>query len=128
MKKSKLIKMLQEIEGDPEIKLWNGYVGDWVDILPAIEKVSLVRMTQEYWLESCRLEDCLNLKDFTYQLSVAETDALKKNYKNICKWELNGYVTNEDIARKKYATKPVYILQAKLKGETNFDRLGDLKY
>jgi hypothetical protein len=32
MKKSKLIEMLNRLEGDPEIKLWNGMVGDWMDM------------------------------------------------------------------------------------------------
>ena len=32
MKKNQLIEQLQKIKGNPEIKMWNGYVDDWMDI------------------------------------------------------------------------------------------------
>lgn len=128
MKKSKLIKLLQEIEGDPEIKLWNGFVGDWVDISPKVEKCDLVRMTQRYWLESIRLEECIDRKDWSYQLPVDEVATLKKKYKDVCKWEINGYVTSDQIDKKRYDVKTTYIIQAKIKGENTFDRIGEMSY
>jgi hypothetical protein len=128
MKKSALIKMLQEIEGDPEIKLWNGFAGDWVDINPKLEQVNLVRLTRDYWIESIRIEECIDRKDWTHQLPQSEVDSLKKSHRYICEWELNEYVAQEDIDKKRYQVKPVYILQAKVKGETTYDRLGDMSY
>ena len=128
MKKSALIKMLQEIEDDPEIKLWNGFAGDWVDINPKLEQVNLVRLTRDYWIESIRIEECIDLKDWTHQLPESEVDSLKKSHRHICKWELNEYVTQEDIDKRRYQVKPVYIMQAKVKGETTYDRLGDMSY
>jgi len=32
MKKNQLIEQLQKIKGNPEIKMWNGYVDDWMNI------------------------------------------------------------------------------------------------
>lgn len=128
MKKSALIKLLEEIEGDPEIKLWNGFVGDWVDISPKVEKCDLVRLTQRYWLESIRLEECIDRKDWSYQLPVDEVATLKKNYTNVCKWEFNLYATSDQLDRKKYGVKSVYIIQAKIKGEKSVDRIGEMNY
>jgi hypothetical protein len=64
MKKSKLIAMLNALPGDPDIKLWNGMVGDWMEIDPNLVPQELVRMNLDYWLESCRLEDCCDRKDW----------------------------------------------------------------
>lgn len=120
--------MLCQIEGDPEIKLWNGFAGDWVDINPKLEQVDLVRLTQKYWIESIRLEECIDLKDWTHQLPQSEVDSLKKSHRHICKWELDSFVTQDDIDKKRYENRTVYILQAKVKGETSYDRLGDFNY
>jgi hypothetical protein len=130
MKKSKLIAMLNAIEGDPDIKLWNGMVGDWMEISPALVKSDLVRMNLDYWLESCRLQDCGERKDWDYQMPAEEIAELTKRHKSgkVNKWELNPYVTLEDIKAKRYSLKKILILQAKKKGETSWDRLGDISY
>jgi hypothetical protein len=128
MKKSKLIELLTAIKGNPEVKLWNGFVGDWVDIDAKLVPVTLVRMTQEYWLEAIRMERCIDLKDWKHQLPAEEVAELKKRYTSVCKWEENQFVTQEDIDSKRYATRKVQIMQAKVKGEKTWDRIGDISY
>jgi hypothetical protein len=130
MKKSQLIEMLNKIEGNPEIKLWNGMVGDWMDISPTIVPAELVKMNLKYWLESCRLEDCRDRKDWEYQMPTEEIAELTKRHNSgkVNKWELNEYVTPKDITAKRYAVKTVYILNAKIKGEKTYDRMGDISY
>jgi hypothetical protein len=128
MKKSKLIEILNSIEGNPEIKLWNGFVQDYVEIDPTPVESVLTRMSLDYWLESCRLQDCIQLKDWSHQMPQEEIDQLKKNYRDVCKWEMNDFVKPEDVKSKYYKNKKVVILQAKIKGEDTFDRCGSIKY
>jgi hypothetical protein len=130
MKKLQLIEILNKIEGNPEIKFWNGMVGDWMDISPAVVQSDLVKMNLQYWLESCRLQDCNELKNWDYQLPAEEVADLTKRHKTgkVNNWEINPHVTVEDIKNKKYSKKTVYILNAKTKGERYFDRLGDINY
>ena len=128
MKKSKLIEMLNRLEGDPEIKLWNGMVGDWMDIDRELVPSDLVKQSLEHWLEMCRIEACKDRRDWDYQLPAEEVAALKKDYNRVNTWELNPYVTLEDVQEKRYKLKNIYILNAKTKGVKAFDRLGDIDY
>ena len=128
MKKSKLIEMLNRLEGDPEIKLWNGMVGDWMDIDRELVPSDLVKQTLEHWLEMCRIDDCRDRRDWDYQLPAEEVVRLKKDYNRVNTWELNPFVTLEDVKEKRYKLKNIYILNAKTKGVKAFDRLGDIDY
>ncbi len=128
MKKAKLLELLNSLEGNPDIKLWNGYVEDWVDIDPKLVPTDLVRMNLAYWLESCRLEDCRDRKNWDYQMPAEEVALLTKRYPTVCKWEINPYVTTDDIKEKRYSVKTVQIMQAKSKGVKTFDRAGDISY
>ena len=128
MRKSKLIEILNSIEGNPEIKLWNGFVQDWVDIDPTPIKTELMRRSRDYWLESCRLQDCVDKKNWEYQMPQEEIENLKKNYSRVCKWEINSYIGNDPIKKQDFQSKSVYILQANVKGEKTFDRMGDIRY
>lgn len=128
MRKSKLLELLNSIEGNPDIKLWNGYVEDWVDIDNKLVPTQLTRMTLAHWLESCRWETCRDLNDWGYQLPAEEVVKLTKAHSRVCKWEVNPYVTQENINAKWYEVKTVQIMQAKSKGEKTFDRAGDISY
>jgi len=128
MKKSKLIEMLNRLEGDPEIKLWNGMVGDWMDIDRELVPSDLVKQSLEHWLEMCRIQECRHRRDWDYQLPAEEVAALKKDYNKVNTWELNPFVTLEDVQEKRYKLKNIYILNAKTKGVKAFDRLGDIDY
>ena len=126
MKKSKLIAILQEIEGDPEVKLWNGYVGDWMDIGEVLETY-LVKQTKEYYKEMCRLERCRDLQDWNVELSEDVHKLLDSCYTRI-QWEHDSYVTQEDLDNKRYRKKKVLVLQAKTRGINTHDRIGGISY
>ena len=127
MKKSKLIELLQNIKGNPDIMLWNGIVGDVVDLTPNLVEVGLVKETLEHYLEMCRIEGCIDRKDWSYQMPHDEVERLKKNYKTF-KYEENQYVYKEDIDKGNYKQKIVYVLDAKLAGKTSYSRSGDISY
>ena len=128
MKKSKLIEMLNRLEGDPEIKLWNGMVGDWMDIDKELVPSDLVKQTCAHWLDMCRLHECRDRQDRDYQLPAEEVARLKKDYNKVNTWELNPYVNLEDVKEGRYSVKTIYLLNAKTKGVKAFDRLGDIDY
>lgn len=127
MKKSKLIEMLSAIEGDVDIKLWNGMVGDWVEIDTKLVPTTLVRMTKAYWLKLCmaekRMKGTLNEESL---LSFMKT--LATQHPKVCKWQINPHVSDNDIKLKHYEAKKVQIMQAKLKGESCFERTGTMSY
>ncbi len=129
MKKSKLIEMLNSIEGDPEIKLWNGYVGDYMDVGGLIQ-TDLVKMNLPYFMEMVRLEDCRDVEGDpkTHQLSSFDDEHSRACYKKYHNWEMNDYVTDEDIKAKRYKRKKIVILSAKLRGISTFDRIGGISY
>jgi hypothetical protein len=128
MLKSRLIELLNNIEGNPEIKLWNGFVQDWVNISPNISPMVLSRMTKAYWFETVRMEGCIDRKDWEYELSHQDIEELEKQYPTGCKWEDNQYVSEEDIKSKRYKQRTVYVIQAKQKKEEYFDRVGSVSY
>lgn len=129
MKKSKLIELLNTIEGDPEIKLWNGYVDDYMDIGELV-RTDLVKMDLPYFIETIRLDDCRKVggEPKTFQLSPSEDQYARKCYKKHHNWEFNQYVTEDDIKAKRYKRKKVVILNAKLRGVNTFDRIGGMSY
>jgi hypothetical protein len=128
MKKSKLIALLNALPGDPDIKLWNGMVGDWMEIDPTLVAQALVKQTLEHWLEMCRLQDCRDRNDWDYQMPAEKVARLTKRYPKLHKWEMNPYITLEDVKAKRYSTKKVLIMQSKRKGVKTFDRFGDIEY
>jgi hypothetical protein len=127
MRKEKLIKMLQEIPGNPDILLWNGLVGDWMDI-EEVTKCQVVKMTKDYWLELIRMEECVELKDWSHQLPEDDKATLSRRYNKLHDWEFNAYVTDEDIKEKRYSAKTIYCLDAKTRGKTDWGRGGNCDY
>lgn len=127
MRKNDLIKLLQTIEGNPEIVLWNGFVQDYQDISKELVKGKLVKLTLDWYLETCRMKRCIDEKDWKYKLTQDEINTYKNYYKDF-KYGQNNYVTEEDIKAKRYRVKKVVYLDAKLSNKTYHDRLGSVKY
>jgi hypothetical protein len=111
MRKDKLIALLEAIEGNPEILLWNGMVGDWMDISEAVEG-RLVKRT---------------LKDHMTGFKRGDEKIAQRTYRNL-QWESNEFVTNEDIKNKFYKKKKVVYLDAKPRNVKTWDRLGSISY
>lgn len=126
MHKNDLIKKLQELEGNPEVLLWNGYVGDWTDI-GNLSPSSLVKIQKDCWLESCRIKRCIERKDWSYQIPTEEVTVLSKQYTKFS-WEIDEFISEEDITEKRYKKKNVVFIQPKPRGEVSFDRLGRVNY
>jgi hypothetical protein len=97
VRKTELIKLLNKIEGNPEIMLWNGHVSDYMNIDPKLVPGTLVRYTQEHYIEMCRCERCVDLQDFTFQFSEEEIEELKTAFKQNIQWEHNDSVSQLDI-------------------------------
>jgi len=125
MKKRKLLELLTAIPGNPEIHLWNGFVSDWTNI-GEIQKIALFKMTKEYYTQSVKSEE------YTYNgrvvISNEEIEQIGKMYNKVCKWVCNEFVTEKDIAEKRYHRKYVFVVDAKTKNQTYFDRLGIASY
>lgn len=133
MKKNDLIKLLQEQPGNPDIVLWNGYVGDYMDISNEFIELELVKETVDFhynwavsqWKQDHKLfevpEDVLvNLR------SEAEARVKKRQ------WELpNSFVGDEDMeswyGKKR---KKVLMLNPKLRGKKSYGMSSgdDLEY
>jgi len=126
MRKNDLIKLLQGIKGNPEVLLWNGMVGDWMHIDKPVEG-DLVKVDKKQFIESCRLRECRDRNNWDYQFSKDELDDVEKWYKRQ-EWEDNQFVTEEDIKQKRWKQKRVLYLQAKKRGVSTFDRLGNIEY
>ena len=127
MKKNDLIKMLNSIDGNPDIVLWNGFVQDYQEISKELVKGELVKQTLDWYLETCRMERCVEEKDWKYQLSEDEIKECREYYKNFT-YAQNQYVTEEDIKLKRYRAKKVVYLQPKFSNKTYYDRLGSVEY
>ena len=130
MKKSKLIKLLQEIEGDPDIFLWNGVVGDWMDIR-ALEKLTLERQTVAGYSHYLNLERVVRDGKQPY----TEKDC-EKFYKSsgADRWEAVTYdpefaeIRKKNLERKYLVEKVVFVIDAKPRGIETWDRVGCIRY
>lgn len=129
MKKNDLIKILQNLKGNPEIVLWNGMVQDYMHIDPDIQEDFLFKYTWEGMQEACRLDRCRDLRDMSFQFTEEETKELRECYLRHHKWEFNRYMTEEDCGPGGWhKKKKVLIIQPKLRGETSFDRIASISY
>lgn len=129
MKKNKLIELLQAIDGNPEVKLWNGMVGDWMDV--SLVESELVRESEEFlrwWIEAEWKQD--NKTETIPSDVQKELDAVIKERCKNREWDFpNQYVSPEDEKRW-YGNnrKKVLLIDGKKRGKTTWDRLGDIGY
>lgn len=126
MRKNDLIKKLQSIEGNPEIVLWNGMVGDWMAI-GNLQESYLCKVTAEHWIRSVENEECISRKDWNFKLPQEEIIDLKKRYRKI-QYECNEFVTQEDVQQGRWKTKRIVFIDAKKRGVATYDRFGSIEY
>jgi len=122
MRKNDLIKMLQEIEGNPQIVIWNGYVDDYMDIDKGTEKITLVKETEEFLFNALKGQWCQ--MNNTWDIPEEELTKLAAHAKELHKNKeydfANPYVTPEEFESwygKRSLTK--YVLSPKLRGKTS---------
>jgi hypothetical protein len=132
MKKDKLIALLQNIEGNPDIYLWNAMVEDWMDIDPDLVELEMVKQRKEQVAKHIRFQyqrdnDTFELTpEQEINLSKTIEDSYKKHYSQ---WELpNRYVEPQKFKEWYGRSKKVVIINAKTKGKKSFDRFGEVSY
>ena len=132
MKKDKLIALLQEIDGNPDIYLWNGFVDDWVDIEPSLVKTEFVKHSKSHVAGLIRLQYMQQVGTFelTEQQEAEVSDIVENSYnKHYKAWDLpNRYVNDEQFKQWYDKKKVVYLMNTKTKGVTYSDRIGDMRY
>lgn len=131
MKKNKLIELLQKIEGNPEIYLWNGFVGDWCDIDGNFIDNELVKETFEHKLSCLEGEWCRDNNTFEIpdDVKISLTTIAEKQFK-AQQWELpNQWVDSKEFV-KWYGKhkKRIVIINHKERGKSYWDRMGDMNY
>lgn len=120
MRKNDLIKLLQDIKGNPEVVIWNGFVDDYHHIDAEVTPLTLVKETREFVEWSITAE----------QHGVPPTKAELDDAMTYRKWEEpNPYVKPEEFERWYGKKKKVlYVLQGKRRGKQSWDRMGTLEY
>ena len=118
MKKDKLIALLQSIEGNPDVLLYNGFVDDWTDITVHEDKHTLYKPCKQHY----RMMVSLQHQDITQE----SLDALVKQYSP--SWEFaNRFYDEDDIKRRYNRKKDVVFLEAKERGKKVFGHRGDVR-
>lgn len=122
MRKNQLIKLLQEIEGNPEIVIWNGYVDDYMNIDKETFKITLVKETEDFLFnalkhEWCQMNDTFDVpEEQLVKIAARAKELHKKREYDFA----NPYVTEEEFERwygKRSLTK--YVISPKLRGKTS---------
>lgn len=121
MRKNKLIELLQNIEGNPEVLVWNGYVGDWMALETKLHKKTLSRMSKKRRLYYVNLEQQVNGKE---PLVLAD---LKGDDEEWFMVDEERYLS-EDHKNRFDQNKNVIMLNPKTRGVKSFDRLGSISY
>lgn len=133
MKKNKLIELLNSIDGNPEIVLWNGYASDYMHIDPVIEPLVLKKESIEFIFICLKCEYCEINR--TYDIPESKINELKQRAEELHKkrdWEIPNQFLSKEEAKSWYGTKSrkLYILNAKMRNKTSYgmNRSSDIKY
>ena len=126
MRKEKLIELLNAIEGNPEILLWSGLVGDYFQ-LDKLTIGDLTKYTLKYYTSMYEFERKRDKQDWSYKLTTAEEREIKAAYRNI-DWSVNEFVCVEDIREGRHKRKSAVFIEVKSRGIKTFDRCGDVSY
>lgn len=113
MRKNELIEKLNALPGNPEIVLWNGFVGDYHHIDAELICVTLVKESRE----------------FLASRGVSSAEDVEAAFRDQ-EWDFPNEFLNNDEYKRWYGRhqKKVYVLNAKPRGKEAFDRLGPMRY
>lgn len=130
MRKSELIKLLNKIEGDPEVLLWNGFAQDWQDVY-ITKDAELVKYSLEHLFKSLKHELQFDKKDFnlTKEEKLWCYNKARTQYKEQ-EWETINSFVDEKQFKEWYRgnTKKVILINGENRNKTTWDRLGDINY
>ena len=130
MTKNQLIEELQKIDGDPEISLWNGFVGDYQPV-GEIQVMGLKKERLEHIEDMLRMELCRD-KD-SFELTDDEESYVKRKAKQIyddSEYDFPNVYVDEDKLSLWYEDeeKPMVFITAGERGKSTWDRLGTISY
>jgi len=120
MKKSEMIKVLNEIKGDPEILIWNGLAEDYMKI-SSIKSDFLYKEDDKFTLNILNLE--------RVEQGLLPLEELPVQYKKK-EWEfVNGFYSKRDIPKYyQKKTKPIGMIHCYLRNKSLSGRFGTIKY
>ena len=130
MKKNQLIEQLQKIKGNPEIKMWNGYVDDWMNI--QLCEQEFVKESEDFirWSIEMAWKERNQKWEIPEEAQIQIEEVIKERLKDR-QWELpNQYLqTKEDEDRWYGKNKKKFVLiNGKTRGKSIEDRLGEISY
>lgn len=130
MKKNTLIKLLEQIEGNPDILLYNGFVDDFMDFEVSNEPYVLVKHSVDFIHNRLRYDFHERNKKLP---SDADNQQLRAQAETLAKtetWEFPNEFVTQDDAKQWYGTrmKKVFMIEAKRRNKTCYDRAGGLEY
>lgn len=117
MRKNELINLLNQIKGNPEVHVWNGYVGD-IQPLSKLHEDVLQKERLNYFHKLLNMEE----KDGGKVLSTV--DEAKQILKKV-HWQRSQFTSLND---KNYRKKNILILEPGPAGKTGWDRTGSVSY
>jgi FMN phosphatase YigB (HAD superfamily) len=130
MKKNQLIEQLQKIKGNPEIKMWNGLVDDFMDF-DFVENI-LVKEREEHIRFGVEMQWKERNKTWEIPPDIQkELDAAVKNRLKNDEWEMpNEFVQTQEELDEWYGknVKRIIFINAKNRGKKCWDRLGAIQY
>ena len=132
MRKNELIELLQNIKGNPEVKLWNPYVEDYNPILD-VKTDTLYKESVGFIFDWLKAE--IYQKERRWELTTNEIEQLKSRAQEIHKNREYGlpneYATEEEKDRwYQKRTKSIIVLNPKKVGKTSYGlhKYDDIEY
>jgi hypothetical protein len=117
MKAKDLIKILEQ-NPEQDVKIYNGFVDDWMDI-------------EIYTFELVKEKPSTTLNMINYQnqkKGLPLWDKLQKGKYKIREWEFKNSFVDYEKYKKDYSFKSIFLLQGKSRNKSIFDRFGTIKY
>ena len=130
MRKNQLIEQLQKIKGNPEIKMWNGYVDDWMNI--QLCEQEFVKESEDFirWSIEMAWKERNQKWEIPEEAQIQIEEVIKERLKDR-QWELpNQYLQTKEDEERWYAKnkKKFVLINGKTRGKSIEDRLGKVHY
>ena len=120
MKKNQLIEQLQKIKGNPEIKMWNGYVDDWMNI--QLCEQEFVKESEDFirWNIEMAWKERNQKWEIPEEAQIQIEEVIKERLKDR-QWELpNQYLQTKEDEERWYAKnkKKFVLINGKTRGKS----------
>lgn len=124
MRKNDLIKLLQSIEGNPQVVIWNGFTHDYQHIDKTFIPLTLYK-PEKSWLK----KKIIDLQRSHLGKNPISEEEFNQLYSNIEYEKANRFYTENEI-KERYSkkTKKLIVFNVLERNKIVFDRLGSYKY